>query len=328
MGTVVGVILCILFFAWLGEKGKGCGQVFLGILGLCILIGIPLFIGGIAFFGVVPGEEDYEFTAVPWWVRILVGVPAILIALLVTVPDRNKLKEERAKARFGGQRLKEYLFFTVLVLGVISFGSVVLLGTSGGRTVPVLARVLAFGPVTTVLLILLVGGMLPKGESGGKSQESVHGDIETRGDKEGRVMSRFIVLIEGERPNYHFVNFHVMDALATLPFDVPLRCAPEKSFYSTDDVLAVVSEVGAQTTVFYVKEGSPLHDAVRFMPEQTRLKRGIVLVTVTNGKRIGPAGERHPEFAAEECLVSSFNLSKLARTLRDLYHQDTEVPPG
>ena len=182
MGTVIGVILCILFFAWLGEKGKGCGQVFLGILALCILIAIPLFIGGIAFFGVIPGEEDYAFTAVPWWVRILVGVPAILISLLVTVPDPNKLKEERAKARFGGQRLKEYLFVTVLVLGVIGFGSVVLLGTSGGRAVPVLARVFAFGPVTTVLLIVLIGGMLPKGESGGESQESVHGDTETNAD--------------------------------------------------------------------------------------------------------------------------------------------------
>ncbi len=134
-------------------------------------------------------------------------------------------------------------------------------------------------------------------------------------------MSEFVVLIEGERPNYHFVNFHVMDALAILSFDVPLRCAPEKSFYSTEEVLELVATVAAGTAVFYTKEGSPLNAAIRSMPEETRLNHGIVLVTVTNGKRIGPAGEKHPEFAEEECLVMSSDLNRLVRTLEALNRQ-------
>ncbi len=134
-------------------------------------------------------------------------------------------------------------------------------------------------------------------------------------------MSGFVVLIEGERPNYHFVNFHVMDALALLAFDVPLRCAPAKPSYSTEEALELVSDTAAETVVFYTKEGSPLNVAIESMPEETRLKHGIALVTATNGRRAGPAGEKHPEFAKEICLISSFNLNKLVRTLEALYRQ-------
>jgi len=134
-------------------------------------------------------------------------------------------------------------------------------------------------------------------------------------------MSGFVVLIEGERPKYHFVNYYVLNALAMLAFDVPLRCAPAKPFYSTEEVLELVSDTAAETAVFYTKEGSPLNVAIVSMPEETRLKHGIVLITVANGKRVGPAGDKHPDFAEEECLVMSSDLNRLVRTLQALYRQ-------